>query len=93
VLCVADKIAGYLEVGFNDRGEVIVNHPDLTPDENGVGHIVFSPNQARGLARTLLEQADEAERAARVLHLREPGNPQTTETAEKSAKTKRADVQ
>ena len=40
---MTDKIEGYLEVGCNDQGEVVVNHPDLKPDENGVGHIVFSP--------------------------------------------------
>ena len=35
-----DKIAGYLTVGLTERGdEVVINHPDLNPDENGVGHI------------------------------------------------------
>lgn len=48
-----DKITGTLEVGTNDHGEVVINHPDLQPDENGVGHIVFSPDQARNLARLL----------------------------------------
>lgn len=56
-----DKIEGFLEVGRNEQGEVIVNHPDLKPDENGVGHIVFSVNQARNLARLLEKQAREAE--------------------------------
>lgn len=56
-----DHIAGYLEVGTNDKHEVVINHPDLKPDENGVGHIVFSPGQARRLARYLLKQADIAE--------------------------------
>jgi hypothetical protein len=32
---------GVLEVGSHN-GEVIVNHPDLKPDHNRVGHIVFS---------------------------------------------------
>lgn len=59
-----DKIGGYLEVGHKD-GEVIINHPDLKPDENGVGHIVFSPNQARNLARLLEEHAACAERDAK----------------------------
>ena len=40
--------------------EIVVNHPDLTPDENGVGHIVFSPRQARHFAHLLLKHADEA---------------------------------
>ena len=60
-----DKIDGYLEVGCNDRGEVVVNHPDLKPDANGVGHIVFSPNQARHLAQMLLNKAAESEREPR----------------------------
>lgn len=38
----------------------MINHPDLEPDENGVGHIVFSPAQARHLAMILLAKADEA---------------------------------
>lgn len=53
-----DKILGYLETGINDQGEVVVN---LDYDRNGVGNIVFSPNQARLFARTLLKKADEAE--------------------------------
>ncbi len=50
-----------LEVGTNGAGEVIVNHPDLQPDENGVGHIVFSPEQARALAFLLQQKAHSAE--------------------------------
>lgn len=57
---MTDKITGVLEVG-SIGGEVVVNHPDLKPDENGVGHIVFSPNQARNLAALLLKQAAIAE--------------------------------
>ncbi len=55
-----DANAGTLEVGRNDNFEIVVNHPDLSPDENGVGHIVFSPRQARQFARLLLKHADEA---------------------------------
>jgi hypothetical protein len=50
-----------LEVGTNGAGEVVVNHPDLQPDENGVGHIVFSPEQARALAFLLQQKAHSAE--------------------------------
>ncbi len=57
-----EKHAGDLEVGTNGKGEVVVNHPDLHPDENGVGHIVFSPRQARGLARILNKKAREADK-------------------------------
>ena len=55
---MADKIAGYLEVG-RDGNEVVINHPDLQPDAKGRGHIVFSANQARNLAELLLKQANE----------------------------------
>jgi hypothetical protein len=50
-----------LEVGTNGAGEVVINHPDLLPDENWVGHIVFSPEQARNLASLLLQKAVSAE--------------------------------
>ena len=59
-----DKIEGYLEVGCNEQDEIVVNHPDLKPDANGVGHIVFSVNQARNLADLLLKNAREAENSA-----------------------------
>ena len=59
----ADRVTGVLEVGLNDTGEVVINHPDLQPDENGVGHIAFAPAQARNLARLLLQHAGEAEKA------------------------------
>jgi hypothetical protein len=59
---MADKIEGFLEVGCNDQDEIVINHPDLKPDENGVGHIVFSPHQARNLAQLLLDNAASAER-------------------------------
>ncbi len=57
-----EKQAGILEVGTNGKGEVVINHPDLHPDENGVGHIVFSPRQARGLANLLTKKAVEADK-------------------------------
>src|ERR1035438_2791117 len=53
-----EKVSGFLEVGPNDKNEVVINHPDLHPDENGVGHIVFSPNQARNLAELLIKHAN-----------------------------------
>ena len=51
----------FLEVG-HDATEVIINHPDLKPDENGVGHLKFYPWQARNLARLLIEHADAIEK-------------------------------
>lgn len=56
-----DKIVGHLEVGTNGKGEVIINHPDLKPDADGVGHIVFSPTQARILGDLLFQKATNAE--------------------------------
>lgn len=49
-----------LEVGTNGAGEVVINHPDLQPDEHGVGHIVFSVEQARILGNLLLAKAADA---------------------------------
>lgn len=54
----------FLEVGTNGKGEIVVNHPDLQPDKNGVGHIVFSPKEARHLAMLLAQKALEAESEA-----------------------------
>jgi hypothetical protein len=63
---VGDKIEGFLEVGCNENGEIVVNHPDLKPDANGVGHIVFSPSQARNLATLLTQHAAKVESDARA---------------------------
>lgn len=60
-----DIDAGHLEVGHNERFEVVINHPALETDAQGVGHIVFSPRQARVLANLLLKHADEALREYR----------------------------
>ena len=45
---------GFLEVCINDYGEIVINHPDLQPDEYGHGHIVFSVPQAEQLVAILL---------------------------------------
>ena len=55
-----DKVAGFLEVGLNEKNEIVVNHPDLKPDENGVGHIVFSVDQAIDFCAILNRKAFEA---------------------------------
>jgi len=67
---VDNKTGGILEVGTLD-GEVVVNHPDLQPDANGVGHIVFSPDQARNLGYLLIRKAEEAEQEARQKYWKE----------------------
>ena len=42
--------SGNLIVGITEDGKsVVINHPDLQPDAEGVGHIVFSPDQAVNL--------------------------------------------
>lgn len=52
--------ANYLEIGLTADGrEVVINHPDVQVDRAGVGHIVFSPAQARHLAKLLLRKADQ----------------------------------
>lgn len=53
---------GHLIVGLSESGkEVIINHPDIDADKDGVGHIVFSPDEARNLAILLDKKADEAQ--------------------------------
>lgn len=41
-----------------DGKNVVINHPDLQPDADGCGHIVFSPAQARNLAWMLFLRAN-----------------------------------
>ena len=55
------SLGGFLEVGTNGNGEVVVNHPELTTDAKGVGHIIFTPKQARDFADLLRKKAQEAE--------------------------------
>lgn len=53
---------GALLVNLTEGGdEVVINHPDLLTDELGNGFIVFSPAQARDLAKSLGKYADMAE--------------------------------
>lgn len=59
------SLSGYLEVGLNEQDEIVVNHPDLKPDAEGVGHIVFSAGQARHLADLLYKHANESARLIR----------------------------
>lgn len=54
-------MTGVLEVGITEDRMVVVNHPDLKPDANGCGHIIFSPSQARALAKLLRKKATECE--------------------------------
>jgi hypothetical protein len=57
-----DKVAGLLEVGrTDDTHEIVIKHPDLKPDTNGVGRIVFLPKHARHLASLLMIHAAYAE--------------------------------
>lgn len=57
---MSDNGPGTLEVGTNDKHEVVINLPqDMT------GHIVFSPMQARILADSLIRKSIDAEREHR----------------------------
>lgn len=78
---------GYLEVGRNEQGEVVVNHPDLKPDENGVGHIVFSPSQARNLASLLMHHALESEQEMRRRSEEEARRQAATIPVDRGART------
>ena len=61
---------GYPELGpgvlivDHRANEVIVNHPDLHADADGVSHIVFSVEEARNFAASVLRSAREAEAEA-----------------------------
>lgn len=70
---------GFLEVGTTGEGEVVVNHPDLKPDENGVGHIIFSVDEAHNLASLLSQMASRA-----FVELRELKDKQWREQQEKT---------
>jgi hypothetical protein len=61
----ADRVAGQLEVGRTETHEIVVSYSDLKPDENGIGHIVFSHRQARDFANLLVKHAAYAEAEAR----------------------------
>lgn len=49
---------GFLEVGTDGDGYVMLRHPQMDVDEDGRGWIAFSPTQARCLAALLLKHAD-----------------------------------
>lgn len=63
---MTDKVGGILEVGINGDNEVVINHPDLKPDKDGVGHIIFSAKQAKNLADLLLKQVKIIEQTEKV---------------------------
>jgi hypothetical protein len=57
-----DKIEGYLEVGINGNGEVVINSDaDTKLDEEGRCHWVFSTAQARQLGWLLIKNATRIE--------------------------------
>lgn len=49
-----EQVEGFVEVGTNGEGSVVLNHPTDHVDEHGVGHIIFSPKQAVAFATSLL---------------------------------------
>ena len=48
---------GTLQIGTNDTGMVILNHPQMETDANGCGHIAFTPDEAECLAELLENNA------------------------------------
>ena len=57
-----DKVAGFLEIDRgNDTHEIVISHLALTPDANGLVHIMLQPRHARHLANLLIENATYAE--------------------------------
>ena len=62
MLKIDDPPIGCLLIGTTGNGEVVINHPDLQPDANGVGHIILSVVQARDMATLLNRKAAEANR-------------------------------
>jgi hypothetical protein len=50
---------GILEIGTDESGNVVLNHPNIDQNESG-GYIVFTPDEADGLAVLLLKMARRA---------------------------------
>jgi len=68
---------GELIVALTADGQnVVINHPDLKPDADGVGHIVFSPDQAVRLALLLWNKAN----VIRLIACGHCGDPLTQKT-------------
>ena len=57
----ANNAGGFLEVGTNGKGEIVVNL-----DQDRTGHIIFSPEQAKHLANLLFEKAQDAIKETRL---------------------------
>jgi hypothetical protein len=58
-MTVEKAASGELIVALTEDGKnVVINHPDLQPDAEGCGHIVFSPDQAVNLALLLWRKAN-----------------------------------
>jgi hypothetical protein len=71
-----DKVAGFLEVArTDDTHEIVVSHPPLLSDANGLSQIVISPRHARHLANLLIEHATYAEAEADAAG-KQPGSSQ-----------------
>ncbi len=59
---LTEIVAGYLEIGVNEKQEIIINvdYSNIEVDENNVGHIIFSISQAYNLVVILLRKIEEA---------------------------------
>lgn len=57
-----DRVAGFLEIDRrDDTHEIVISHPALKPDPDGLVHIHLPPRHARHLANLLTENATYAE--------------------------------
>ena len=60
-----DRVAGFLEIDrTGDTHEIVITHPLLKPDANGLVRVVLQPRHARHLANLLIENATYAEAEA-----------------------------
>jgi hypothetical protein len=48
---LTDHVEGYLEVGCDEKGDIVVNMP------HPAGHVVFSQNQAKEFCKVLMHHA------------------------------------
>jgi hypothetical protein len=65
-----DKVEGYLEIGLDKRNDVIINHAGCTVDVNGIGHFVFSLDQAQDLINALTKTVQRGIRKEIIQHKR-----------------------
>jgi ABC-type Co2+ transport system permease subunit len=58
-----------LEVGTDGAGMVIINHINLPVDKEGIGHMLFTPEQGMIFGRLIIMKSREARRQKPLLAL------------------------